>query len=90
MARKALLAELKKLGYSLRTEKPRLTAAEREWRSAPRSASELAAHYGVTIGAVSHRLKRARDAEGQVPAPVDPEAEIKQYDPAEFDTFWRR
>lgn len=91
--RKELLAELKKLGYNVPEDKPaKLTAAERQWRAGgPRSASELAAHYGVTIGAISHRIKRARDADGtrgRAPEPVDPAADHKRYDPVEFDAFW--
>ncbi|MFC1407135.1 MULTISPECIES: hypothetical protein [Streptacidiphilus] len=89
--RAALLAELKKLGYNVRSEKPaRLTAAERAWLSEPRSASELAEHYSVTIGAITHRLQRAREAGAQVPESVDPTATVKKYDPAEFDGFWKR
>jgi len=92
--REALFAELKKLGYTVPEDEPvKPTAAERRWlKGGPRSASELAAHYGVTIGAISHRLKRARDADGargRTPEPVDSAAEPKRYDPAEFDAFWK-
>lgn len=90
--RAALLERLRGLGYSIRGDKPTPpTVAERRWLSGgPRSVSELAAHYGVTISAVSHRLKRARDnGSGRVPRAVNPTAEQPRFDPAEFDVFWR-
>lgn len=91
--RTQLLAELRKIGY-LPEETPRKpTAAERRWlQGGPKSVSELAGHYGVTPGAVTHRIERAEksgDPQRRPPAAVDPDARVPQYDPAEFDRFWR-
>ncbi|MFE6055377.1 helix-turn-helix transcriptional regulator [Kitasatospora sp. NPDC056446] len=68
---------------------PKGTVEHRAWLAGPlRSATELAAHYGVTISAVSRRLSRARDAGEPVPTPIDTE-DGKRYDPRVFDNFWK-
>ncbi|MFD8316159.1 hypothetical protein [Kitasatospora purpeofusca] len=78
-------AVLREFGYN-----PRGTAEQRAWMAGPlRSATELAAYYGVTISAISHRLSRAAAAGGTVPSAIDTENGT-QYDPKEFDEFWRR
>lgn len=87
-----LLTELTKLGYI--TEPREATADELRWLSgAPQSASELAEHYGVTLSAISKRIKRAQESDdpsNRPPGPVDPGAPVKRYHPREFDTFWKR
>lgn len=84
-----VLAALRELGY--RTNVP--TAEERRWRaSGPKSKTELAAHYGVTVGAITKRMERAAatgDAHRQPPEPVDPAATRPTYDAESFDDFWR-
>ncbi|MEV7596872.1 hypothetical protein AB0O91_05725 [Kitasatospora sp. NPDC089797] len=78
-------AVLLEFGYD-----PAGSVEHRAWLVGPvRSATELAAHYGVTLSAVSRRLSRARDAGELVPTPIETE-DGTRYDPKEFDTFWRR
>ncbi|MFI5527072.1 hypothetical protein ACIA8O_00795 [Kitasatospora sp. NPDC051853] len=60
----------------------------RAWLAGPpRSATELAKHYGVSISAISKRIARAQEAGQPVPHPADTE-DGKRYDPKDFDTFW--
>ncbi|MFF2611690.1 hypothetical protein [Kitasatospora sp. NPDC058046] len=67
------------------------TVEHRAWLVGPvRSATELAAHYGVTLSAVSRRLKRGRETGDPLcPTPIETD-EGTRYDPRAFDTFWRR
>jgi transposase len=87
--REAVLAVLRELGYQ--TNAP--TADERRWRaSGTKSKTELAAHYGVTVGAITKRMERASaggDPRRRPPAPVDPDAARPMYDAEAFDDFWR-
>lgn len=87
--REEVLAALRELGYQ--TNVP--NAEERRWRaSGPKSKTELAAHYGVTVGAITKRMDRAEatdDTHRKPPAPVDPAAPRPAYDAAAFDDFWR-
>jgi hypothetical protein len=87
--REAVLAALRDLGYQ--TNVP--SADERLWRaSGPKSKTEIAAHYGVTVGAVTKRMERnaaTGDPHRHPPAPVDPDAARPAFDPAAFDDFWR-
>ncbi len=90
--REPLLAELRSLGYLPAVWPQKTTAVQKKWlASGSKSASELAKHYGVTVGAITHRIQRARanaDSKRQPPAPVDPAAQILRYDPADFEVFW--
>jgi hypothetical protein len=63
----------------------------RAWLVGPaRSATELAAHYGVTLSAVSRRLKSARETGDPLrPTPIETEGGTR-YDPKMFDEFWKR
>lgn len=90
--RRELLAELRRL--DLLPGSPRKPdAAERRWLAGePRTVTEFAEHYGVTVSAITHRMERARkdaDPVRQPPEPVDPGVRFKRYDPAAFDAFWR-
>lgn len=53
----------------------------------PRTATELAAHYGVTLSAISQRISRAQKAGQAVPHPIETE-DGRRYDPKAFDAFW--
>ena len=87
--REVLLAVLREHGYP--TAAP--SADERRWRSSgPKTKSELAAHYGVTLSAITKRMERAAASSQpyrRPPAPVDPDAARPVFDPAAFDDFWR-
>ncbi|WP_194908997.1 helix-turn-helix domain-containing protein [Catenulispora rubra] len=90
--RPQLLAELRRM--DLLPGVPRKpTAAERRWLAGgPKTVTEFADHYDVTVSAVMHRMERARkdgDPARQPPEPVDPAVRFKRYDPAAFDAFWR-
>ncbi|NUR59062.1 MAG: helix-turn-helix domain-containing protein [Catenulispora sp.] len=95
--RKELLAALRRLDRP--APPPAKTPArrkvgpeERRWlRGSPKSATELAEHYGVTISAVMKRIERAvssGDPERQPPEPVEAGVRTKRYNPADFDRFW--
>ncbi|NUR03816.1 MAG: hypothetical protein HOY79_47090 [Streptomyces sp.] len=90
--RKELLAELRRLDL-LPGAPRRPDAAERRWLAGdPRTVTEFAEHYGVTVSAVMHRMERAKkdaDPERQPPEPIDAGVRFKRYDPAAFDAFWR-
>ncbi|WP_034089086.1 helix-turn-helix transcriptional regulator [Streptacidiphilus albus] len=79
-------ARLREFGYD-----PNGTVEHRVWLAGPlRSATELAAYYGVTASAITHRLSRAEEAadpDRPVPPPIDTE-DGKRYDPKVFDAFW--
>lgn len=79
------LAALRSFGYE-----PEGTPEQRAWLAGPpRSTTELAAHYGVTISAISQRIGRAQKAGQPVPPVIDTE-DGKRYDPRAFDAFWNR
>ena len=90
--REKLLAELRRLDL-LPGAARKPTAAERRWLAGgPRTVTEFADHYGVSVSAVMHRMERAKkdgDPARQPPEPVDPAVRFKRYDPAAFDLFWR-
>lgn len=74
---------LRAFGYD-----PKGTPEQRAWLAGPpRSATELAAHYGVTLSAISQRISRAQKAGDPVPPTLDTE-DGKRYDPRAFDAFW--
>jgi hypothetical protein len=79
----AQLASLRAFGYE-----PEGTPEQRAWLAGPaRSATELAAHYGVTLSAISQRIGRAQKVGQPVPPAIDTE-DGKRYDPRAFDAFW--
>ncbi|MFJ9523473.1 hypothetical protein ACIRPK_35210 [Kitasatospora sp. NPDC101801] len=76
-------AVLREFGYD---EKG--SAEHRAWLAGPpRSATELAKYYGVSISAISKRIARAQEAGQPVPHPADTE-DGKRYDTKVFDAFW--
>ncbi|MGA5819826.1 hypothetical protein ACPC54_18440 [Kitasatospora sp. NPDC094028] len=82
----AQAAVLLEFGYE-----PKGTVEHRAWLAGPvRSATELAAYYGVTLSAVSRRLKSARESGDPLrPTPIEAEGGTR-YDPKMFDEFWKR
>ncbi|MEY9846081.1 hypothetical protein ABH940_003166 [Streptacidiphilus sp. BW17] len=76
-------AVLLEFGYD-----PKGTVEHRAWLAGPpRTATELAAHYGVTLSAISQRISRAQKAGQAVPHPIETE-DGRRYDPKVFDAFW--
>jgi hypothetical protein len=76
-------AALRAFGYE-----PEGTAEQRAWLAGPpRSATELAAHYGVTLSAISQRIGRAQKVGQPVPPAIETQ-DGRRYDPRTFDAFW--
>jgi hypothetical protein len=93
--RREVLEALRRLDLEAagRTPARKITPEERRWlRGSPKTATELAEHYGVTVSAIMKRIERtlnSPDPDRRPPEPVDPNVRYKRYDPAEFDDFWR-
>lgn len=90
--RKALLDELRRLDMLPGAPRKPDPAQQRWLAGDPKSATELAVHYGVSVSAIMHRMDRAKAAGNpaqQPPEPVDVEVRVKRYNPADFDAFWQ-